>query len=83
MAKSGLVLVSPLVKLIIPFLKNLPNVYTYQTIPGLDTTYALLKYLYGPEPLDTMMNVIEYAPHTNPSWDPYAVVYNVSLFVYL
>ncbi|KAK3080335.1 hypothetical protein LTS18_002345, partial [Coniosporium uncinatum] len=42
----------------------------------LDTTYALLKYLYGPEPLDTMMNVIEYAPHTNPSWDPYAVVYN-------
>jgi len=45
---------------------------------GMDATYALLNYLYGPEPLNQMMNVIEWAPHTNPSWDPYAAVFSVS-----
>ena len=41
-------------------------------------TYAFLKYLYGTDDLDYVMNEIEYAPHTNPAWDPFSVVHNVS-----
>jgi len=47
-------------------------------VPGLDATYELFSRLYGTEALNYMMNVIEYAPHRNPEWDPYAVVFNVS-----
>jgi hypothetical protein len=42
-------------------------------------TYAFMKYLYGTEDLDPIMNSIEYAPHTNPHWDPFSVVHNVSI----
>lgn len=45
---------------------------------GLDMTYAFMKALYGTDDLDPMMDTIEYAPHTNPHWDPFSVVYNVS-----
>jgi hypothetical protein len=27
------------------------------------------------------MGIIEYAPHTNPDWDPFSVVYKVSNFL--
>lgn len=55
------------------------NIWTTSGIAaGLDAAYALLKQIYGTESLDYMMNVIEYAPHTNPAWDPYAAVFNVS-----
>jgi len=41
-------------------------------------TYAFLKHLYGEEPIDKMMNIIEYAPHTDAHWDPFSVVFDVS-----
>jgi hypothetical protein len=36
-------------------------------------TYAFMKSLYGTGDLDPVMNSIEYAPHTNPHWDPFSV----------
>ncbi|PMD32049.1 class I glutamine amidotransferase-like protein [Hyaloscypha variabilis F] len=54
------------------------NVWTSSGVAaGLDMTYAFMKYLYGTEDLDPVMNSIEYAPHTNPHWDPFSVVHNV------
>jgi hypothetical protein len=42
--------------------------------------YAFLAHLYGENDpvLVRTMNVIEYAPHTDPSWDPFSIVHNVS-----
>ncbi|KAJ4982877.1 dj-1 family protein [Stagonosporopsis vannaccii] len=45
---------------------------------GLDATYALFSRFYGEQPLNYLMNVIEYAPHLDPKWDPYAATFNVS-----
>lgn len=45
---------------------------------GMDLTYAFTKFLYGNETVDEVMGIIEYAPHTNPDWDPFSVVYKVS-----
>ncbi|KAF3930322.1 hypothetical protein ABW19_dt0203305 [Dactylella cylindrospora] len=44
---------------------------------GMDMTYAFLKKFYGTDNLNPIMNAIEYAPHTDPDWDPFAVVHNV------
>ncbi|PGH08211.1 hypothetical protein GX51_01365 [Blastomyces parvus] len=44
---------------------------------GMDMTYALLKRWYGSEKANKMVNLIEYVPHTDPSWDPFSVVHNV------
>lgn len=41
-------------------------------------TYAFVKHLYGGEVVDPLFNVIEYAPHTDPDWDPFSVVHDVS-----
>lgn len=47
---------------------------------SLDMTYAWLSHIYGADgPVNERTNGIEYAPHLDPSWDPYAVVYQVSL----
>jgi transcriptional regulator GlxA family with amidase domain len=51
---------------------------------GMDMMYAFLSYLYGgtsegKKTVDQVMNIIEYAPHTDPHWDPFSVVYNVSI----
>ncbi|CAI9627901.1 unnamed protein product [Alternaria burnsii] len=55
------------------------NIWTTSgTASGLDATYALFSRLYGAQPLNYMLNVIEYAPHLDPSWDPYATAFNVS-----
>jgi len=40
-----------------------------------------MKYVYGADDLDPVMNSIEYAPHTNPHWDPFSVVHNVSFLL--
>jgi len=40
-------------------------------------TYALLKWLYGDEKVNAHINMAEYAPHIDPKWDPYSVIYNV------
>ncbi|KAH7125087.1 class I glutamine amidotransferase-like protein [Dendryphion nanum] len=44
---------------------------------GMDMTYALLSWMYGSININKTMNNIELSPHTNPDWDPYAVVHNV------
>lgn len=55
------------------------NIWTTSgTASGLDATYALFSRLYGAQPLNYLLNVIEYAPHLDPSWDPYATAFNVS-----
>lgn len=46
---------------------------------GIDMTYALMSWMYGSEGINRSMNAIELSPHTNPAWDPYAVVHNVSM----
>ncbi|RYP03013.1 hypothetical protein DL764_005434 [Monosporascus ibericus] len=56
------------------------NVWTSSGVSaGLDMTYAFLKHFYGEddEVLKFMMNTMEYAPHTNPDWDPFAVVHKL------
>jgi hypothetical protein len=45
----------------------------------MDMAYAFMAHLYGKEDqglIDTM-NGIEYAPHTDPTWDPFSVVQKV------
>jgi hypothetical protein len=44
---------------------------------GMDMTYALLIWLYGDERVNAHINMAEYAPHIDPKWDPYSVVFNV------
>jgi len=45
---------------------------------GMDMAYALFGWMYGTEKLNATMNNIEYSPHTDEHWDPYAVVHKVS-----
>ncbi|KAF6827574.1 DJ-1/PfpI family protein [Colletotrichum plurivorum] len=45
---------------------------------GMDMTYAFLKQLYGEEQAGSVMNGMEYAPHTDPDWDPFSIVWKVS-----
>jgi len=42
-------------------------------------TYAFLKNAYPESDADinTVMNRMEYAPHTDPHWDPFSVVNKV------
>lgn len=44
---------------------------------GMDMMYAFLSFYYGSEQVNITMNGIEYAPHTDPHWDPFAVVHKV------
>ncbi|KAK4128846.1 class I glutamine amidotransferase-like protein [Parathielavia appendiculata] len=46
---------------------------------GIDMMYAFLKHLYGENDpvLTRTMNGIEYAPHTDPNWDPFSIVHDV------
>lgn len=44
---------------------------------GIDMTYAFLKYLYGAEKVDEVMNVAEYTPHRDADWDSFSVVHKV------
>ena len=45
---------------------------------GIDMTLAFLRKIYGAEKPDLAVNAIEYAPHTDPHWDPFSVVHKVS-----
>lgn len=42
-------------------------------------TYAFLKHFYGEkdESVSYVLNLIEYAPHSDPHWDPFAIVHKV------
>ena len=43
-------------------------------------TYAFLEHYYGDdrETVQRMMNLVEYAPHTDPHWDAFSIVHDVS-----
>jgi hypothetical protein len=47
---------------------------------GIDMMYAFLLHYYGDDEaaVQTMINGVEYAPHTDPHWDPFSIVHNVS-----
>lgn len=45
---------------------------------GMDMAYAFLKNLYGVDAANKVANGMEYAPHTDPHWDPFSVVWKVS-----
>jgi putative intracellular protease/amidase len=46
---------------------------------GMDMMYAFLSHYYGSEHVNETLNGIEYVPHTDPHWDPFAVVHNVGV----
>jgi hypothetical protein len=48
-------------------------------------TYAFLNEIYKAEPgiMKAVMNGIEYAPHTDPHWDPFSIVHNVSRLLFI
>jgi putative intracellular protease/amidase len=60
------------------------NVWTSSGVAaGLDMVYAFAKEYYGEDKeVKTVLNGIEYAPHTDPHWDPFSVVHNVSYEIY-
>jgi hypothetical protein len=45
----------------------------------MDMAYAFLRHLYGKDDqaLTNSMTGIEYAPHTDPHWDPFSIVQKV------
>jgi len=42
--------------------------------------YAFLQHYYSDDraSVQEMLNIIEYAPHQDPHWDPFSIVHNVS-----
>ncbi|KAK8087499.1 hypothetical protein PG994_002473 [Apiospora phragmitis] len=44
---------------------------------GIDMMYALALEAYGPAVADAAINLIEYALHQDPAWDPVSVVHKV------
>lgn len=56
------------------------NIWTSSGIAaGMDMTYAFIREYYGADddmPL-RVVNLMEYAPHTDAHWDPFSVVHNV------
>ncbi|KAL0933449.1 DJ-1/PfpI family protein [Colletotrichum truncatum] len=59
------------------FFESLSTNLTHCT--GMDMTYAFLKHVFGEEQPGTIMNSMEYTPHTDPDWDPFSIVWNVSI----
>lgn len=43
----------------------------------MDLAYRFVQVVWGPELAVNVANVLEYAPHTDPHWDPYSVVFKV------
>ena len=55
------------------------NIWTSSGVSaGIDMMYAFMKHYYGTREINGVMNTIEFAPHTDPHWDPFAAVHNVS-----
>jgi len=48
---------------------------------GMDMMYAFLSFYYGSQEVNSTLNGIEYAPHTDPHWDPFAVVHKVDILL--
>jgi transcriptional regulator GlxA family with amidase domain len=43
---------------------------------GMDGTYGLVEHIYDKETADKLANLLEYERHSDPSWDPFAVVWS-------
>ena len=51
------------------------------TVPaGIDMMYAFLSHYYSDDQaaVQSMINGVEYAPHTDSHWDPFSIVHKVS-----
>ncbi|KAH6855904.1 class I glutamine amidotransferase-like protein [Chaetomium sp. MPI-CAGE-AT-0009] len=56
------------------------NVWTSSGVAaGIDMMYAFFEHYYSDdkEAVQTMINGVEYAPHTDPHWDPFSIVHDV------
>ncbi|EPS45485.1 hypothetical protein H072_512 [Dactylellina haptotyla CBS 200.50] len=54
------------------------NIWTSSGVSaGLDMTYAFMKDIYGATVANNVYNGMEYAPHQDPNWDPFAIIHNV------
>ncbi|SPO04359.1 related to ThiJ/PfpI family protein [Cephalotrichum gorgonifer] len=54
------------------------NIWTSSGVSaGIDMMYAFMKHYYGEKEINIVMNTIEFAPHTDSHWDPFAVVHEV------
>ncbi|KAK6358717.1 hypothetical protein TWF730_008040 [Orbilia blumenaviensis] len=54
------------------------NIWTSSGVAaGIDMAYAFFKKVFGTEKLNRVMDAMEYAPHTDPSYDPFAVLFKV------
>lgn len=55
------------------------NIWTSSGVSaGIDMMYAFMRHYYGAREINGVMNTIEFAPHTDPDWDPFAIVHDVS-----
>jgi transcriptional regulator GlxA family with amidase domain len=45
---------------------------------GMDMTYAFISTVFSPDIAKQLANRMEYEPHTNPEWDPFSELWNVS-----
>lgn len=57
-----------------------PRVPILIILTGIDMMYAFLAHYYSDDEagVQNMINGVEYAPHTDPHWDPFSIVHNVS-----
>ncbi|KAL2148031.1 hypothetical protein VTI28DRAFT_87 [Corynascus sepedonium] len=56
------------------------NIWTSSGVTaGIDMVYAFLQHYYSDDraSVQEMLNIIEYAPHQDPHWDPFSIVHNV------
>ncbi|TFK44468.1 class I glutamine amidotransferase-like protein [Crucibulum laeve] len=54
------------------------NIWTSSGVSaGIDTTLAFVEEIYGSEAATNIANGMEYERHTDPSWDPFADLYNL------
>ena len=55
------------------------NVWTSSGVSaGMDMAYEFVKVLLGQDIAASIINGMEYTPHTEKEWDPYSVVFSVS-----
>ncbi|KAL0565381.1 hypothetical protein V5O48_016641 [Marasmius crinis-equi] len=55
------------------------NIWTSSGVAaGIDVTLAFIREVYGEEVGKDVGRVMEYDPHTDASWDPFAEVYNLT-----
>ncbi|KAH6632544.1 class I glutamine amidotransferase-like protein [Chaetomium tenue] len=55
------------------------NIWTSSGVAaGIDMMYAFLAHYYSDDEagVQNMINGVEYAPHTDPHWDPFSIVHN-------